>query len=136
MIEITTITCYLFLSISYIFFHWSHQVILSVSRNWYWKLSVCNVKHIMTLQMETITLVLKISIYIITNITTHPIILPVILVMMSVSTFITDGILYTCTCILLQSFYYGIYISCFYLLTGDDSSSKHGGKRHAITQWS
>ena len=43
---------------------------------------------------KTITSVLKVSTYIITSITTRPIVLAVILAIMSVSTFKTDVILY------------------------------------------
>ena len=54
----------------------------------------CDVKHILTSQIKPITPVLKILTYIITSITAHPVKLATILVIMSVSTFKTDIILY------------------------------------------
>ena len=91
--------CYwsLFLFISnFDIFSWSHQVILSVSRNRLIQkvIGQCDVKHIMMLQIKTITSVLKIARYVITGITAHQIRLNVILVIMSVSTFKTDITLY------------------------------------------
>ena len=74
-------------------FLWSHWAILSVSTKWlwYWKLSV-----IVTLPIKTIMLGFKFLTYIITSITARPIWLAAhaIPVIMSVSTFKTDIILY------------------------------------------
>ena len=53
----------------------------------------CDVKHIMTFPIKTITLVVKVSTYIITSMAPHPTILTAILVVMSVSTFKLDIIL-------------------------------------------
>ena len=55
---------------------------------------LCDVKHIRTIPIKTITLVLKVLTYIIPSISTHPIGLAVILTIMSVSTFTTAVILY------------------------------------------
>jgi hypothetical protein len=52
-------------------------------------ISQCDVKHIMMLQIKTIMWVLEVSTYIIISIIARPIILTVILVIMSVSTFKT-----------------------------------------------
>jgi hypothetical protein len=54
----------------------------------------CDVKYIMTVSLKTIMSVLKILTYIITNIAYWPIELALILVIMSVSTFKSDVILY------------------------------------------
>jgi len=53
----------------------------------------CDVKHIIMSPIKTITLVLKVSTYIITSITAHPIRLAEILVTMYVSTFKTAVII-------------------------------------------
>ena len=55
----------------------------------------CNVKHTMTLLIQTITSVMKVLANIFTSITACPLLLAAIIVIMSVSTFITDVILYT-----------------------------------------
>ena len=57
-------------------------------------ISQCGANHLLMLQIKTITSVLKVLTYIITSITACPISLTVILVIMSVSTFRTDIILY------------------------------------------
>jgi hypothetical protein len=61
--------------------------------------SQCDVKHILTSPIKTITSVLKILTYIITSITARPVGFAEIVVIMSVSTFKTDVILYISNCI-------------------------------------
>lgn len=84
-------------SVIWTFFLWYHRMILSVSTNnwlWYWKVSgMCDVKHIMTLLIKTITSIFKVSSYIITSIASRHIGLAAIIVM-SVSTFKSTVILY------------------------------------------
>jgi hypothetical protein len=58
------------------------------------KICQCDVKHVMKLLMNSITWVLKISTYIIISITGHPIRLAAILMILSVSIFITAVFLY------------------------------------------
>lgn len=87
-----------YLSVILTFCIWYHRLILLISANWrwYWQLSVKVISniHIMTIQIKTITAVLKDLTYIITSISAFTIRLAVILEMMSVSTFITTVILY------------------------------------------
>ena len=55
----------------YTFLIWSHRVIYAVSSEWlwYWIDGHCDIKHIFTLPLITITAVSNVSTYIITNIT-------------------------------------------------------------------
>ena len=77
-------------------FLFDFAVILPISTNWFWYWILLVVKHIMMLHVpiKTITSVLKVYTYIITSITARPVGFIAILVIMSVSPFKTDTILY------------------------------------------
>ena len=76
-------------------FPWCVPLIKSRSLNWPWSTKILGeFKHILTSTIKTIVPVLKISTYVITSITAHPIWLAAILAIMSVSTFKTAVILY------------------------------------------
>jgi hypothetical protein len=85
--------------------------IVSTNCLWYWKqICQCDVKHIMTSSIKTITSDLKVSTLIFTSITARHAGLAGILVIMSFSTFITDVILYISPNVYYDTIYiYGRY---------------------------
>ena len=94
------------LPVSNTFFLWSYWGILRLILK---IIGQCDVIHIMTSLKKTIKSVVKISTYIITSITARNIGLPAILVIISVSTFITAVTLY-----IYISFTLRISVSIFY----------------------
>ena len=88
---------YKYSSAIWTFFLWSRKVIFSVSMNLTLTLKIicqCDIIHIMTLPIKIIMSDFKVLTYIITSISARPTGLAAILVIMSVSTFISDFILY------------------------------------------
>jgi len=86
----------LYLSVIHTFFLCSHRAIFSDINGMTMILKIigqCDVKHIMTLLIKTITSVLKVSTHIITSLLACPVRLAAILAIMSVSTFKTAVIL-------------------------------------------